>query len=167
MAITRTRRLAVAASLLAVTLAALAGWWVYDRFALNAAERSLVGTWVQTRDGGADVAGVLVEFTFRDDRTVRLVNKDATTGAVIIDLEVYDRWGITDGVLMLRQRPEPPQARTWYAWWGRPRRVESYDELRLAPDGPDRMRYTLTRADQLNVLPAALPTGTWTRVKAE
>lgn len=164
---TRTRRLAVAAGLLAVVVAALAGWWAYGRFTLNAAERNLVGTWALTHHGVADPGGVLVEIIVREDRTVRSVSRDAKTGAVTLALEEFDWWGIRDGVLSLRERPEPPQARPWYAWWDRPRRIDYFDELRLTPDGPDRLRFTLTRADQLNVLPDPLPTGTWTRVKAE
>ena len=164
----RTRRLVVAASLIAVTVAALAGWWAYDRFTLNAAERNLVGTWAQTRDGGADLAGVLVEFVFREDRTVRLVNRDAKTGAVTLTFEEYDWWRINDGVVTLRRRLEVAPARPWYAWWDHPRRADSYDELRLAPDGPDRVRYTLLRADHLgHPLNDPLPAGTWTRIKAE
>ena len=164
---TQRRRLVVATGLLVVVIAALAAWWVYDRFALNAAERNLVGTWTQTRDGVADPGGVLDELIVRKDRTVRSVNRDAKTGAVTLALEEYDWWGIRDGVLTLRERPWPPQARPWYAWWDRTRRVDSFVELRLTPDGPDRLRFTLTRADILNELPDPLPTGTWTRVKAE
>jgi len=167
MAISRTRRrLVVTVSLLAEVLAALAGGWAYQRFTLNAAERNLVGTWSQTRDG-AILQSVLVEFTLRDDRTVRLVNKDAKTGAVTLDLEEYDWWRISDGVLTLRQRREVAST-PWYAWWDRPRSVDRSDELRIAPDGPDRVRDTLVRSDQLNTpLPDPLPKGTWTRVGAK
>lgn len=130
MAVPRTRRrLAIAAGLIAVVAVTLAGAWAYDHFALNAAERNLVGTWAQTRDGGADLAGVLVEFVVRDNRTVLLVNRDAKTRAVALTFEQYDWWGISDGVLRLRQRQESNPARRWYAWWDRPRRVDSYDEL--------------------------------------
>ena len=164
----RTRRLVVAAGLLAVVATALAGWRAYDHFALNAAERNLVGTWAQTRDGGGIPAGILVEFVIREDRTVRLINKDAKTGAVTLTFEEYDWWRITDGVVTLRRRPEVAPARPWYAWWDRPRRADSYDELRLTPDGPDRVRYTLLRADHLgHPLNDPLPAGTWTRIKAE
>lgn len=167
MAFTRTRRRFLAAGLIALIAATFAGWWAYDHFALNAAERNLVGTWAQTRDGGGTPVGILVEFVIREDRTVRLINKDAKTRAVTLTFEEYDWWRITDGVVTLRRRPEVAPARPWYAWWDRPRRAVSYDELRLTPDGPDRVRYTLTRADHLNVMPDPLPTGTWTRVKAE
>ncbi len=168
MAVSRTRRrLGVAVGSLAVLAVVLAGWWMHARFTLNAAERNLVGAWAQTRDRGANPGGVLVEFVVRENRTVCLVNRDAKTGAVTVALEECDRWGISDGVLTLRRRQEPFPAHRWFAWWDSPRRVESYDELRLVPDGPNRIRYTLLRADQSGEpLGEPLPTGTWVRLDA-
>ena len=165
MAFTRTRRRLLAAGLIAVIAATFAGWWAYDPFALNAAERNLVGTWSQTRDDGGIPDGILAELTLREDRTLRLIHWDAKTGAVVVAIEEDDWWGISDGVLTLRQRPEKPPARPWFAWWDWPRPDESYDELRLILDGPDRIRYTVLRADQLNTpLSDPRPTGTWTRI---
>ena len=161
----RRRRLIASASLLAVVITALVGWWVYDRFTLNAAERNLVGTWAQTRDGDANLGGTLVEFVVRENRTVKLINRDFKTGAVTVAREEYDWWGISHGVVTIRRRSGVPRARPWFAWWDRPRRVESYDVVRLVNDGPDRIHYTVLRADQLGKpLDEPRPTGTWTRI---
>lgn len=166
---TRTRRLVVAAGLLAVAAAALASWWVYDHFALNAAERSLIGTWTQTRDDGFPQSGQ-VQVAFRQDRTMRVVYSDAKTGAAILPAEDYDWWGVSDGVLTLRRRQEKPTLRQlrrqWSAWWDGSRPAEFFDVWELNRDGPDRIHYTVWCISRA-MTDDPLPTVTWTRVKEE
>ena len=163
MGVSRTRRrLVVAASPLAVVLAALAGWWVSDHDPLSAVEQNLVGAWAQTRDDGVP-EGVLVEFVVTENRTAKFIKRDAETGAVT--LEEYDSWRIAGGVLGLSRRPQKPPAITWLAWWDRSNRVGFHNPLRLAPDGPDRIRFTILHHTATMGTP--LPTGTWTRVGAK
>jgi hypothetical protein len=128
--------------------------WVPSQDTLSDEERRLVGRWAYQRDRHPGNLGL--EYEFRADRTCCVRNFDPKTGALLVET-TNTTWRLSGSALTVRYEEIKPRR----FWRLRPEQRAMYEVSILAPDGPDRFRYTATGEPSAGQPPV---TGTMTRV---